>query len=226
MRLLLKEKYVDGRAPLVQHGVDELGDDVLLVRVVLPGIGPRGEEVLDAGQVGQAARGQRLPDLREGGVEVLGEGRAAQERHQVLAEVQRAELGQGEGLGQPLLVSLDQPPDLAAVRALVEEREPGLLQGLDVAADGALGDAVLVGQVLRGRVAPGLDPLEDPPLTNDLGVTHSSDPLRSGKAGKDERALTSTSSRWKRNPCPSSIPSFFKPAAPLPSLSLPRSRAP
>ena len=150
-------------------------DDVLLVRVVLPGVGPRGEEVLDAGQVGQAARGQGLADLGEGGVEVLGEGRAAQEGHQVLAEVQRAELGQGEGLGQPLLVALDQPPDLAAVRALVVEREARLLQRLDVAADGALGDAVLVGQVLGGRVAPGLDPLEDPPLSDDFGVTQSAD---------------------------------------------------
>src|SRR6185369_5525820 len=122
------------------------------------------------------------------------------------------------------------------------EREAGLLQGLDVAADGALGDAVLVGQVLRGRVAPGLDPLEDPPLANDFGVTHDSDPLRSqgnGQAtdlggfggrgaappiqvedvvGSDWLLLlrpgkgshfTSTSSRWKRKPCPSSIPSFF-----------------
>ena len=77
--------------PLVQHGVDERGDDVLLVRVVLPGIRPRREQVLDAGQVGQAARGQGLPDLREGGLQVLGEGRAAQERHQVLAEVQGAD---------------------------------------------------------------------------------------------------------------------------------------
>src|SRR6185503_13622837 len=117
---------------------------------------------------------------------------AAQERHQVLAEVERAQLGQGEGLGQPLLVPLDQPPDLAAVRALVEEREAGLLQGLDVAADGALGDSVLVGQVLRGRVAPGLDPLEDPPLANDFGVTHDSDPLRS----LDNRQATGRRGVW------------------------------
>ena len=144
-----------------------------LPRVVLPGIRPGREELLHAREVGQAARGQRLLDLAERGLEVLGEGGSAEERHQVLAEVERGQLGQGERLGQPLLVPLDQPPDLAPVHALVVEREARPPERLDVAADGALGDPVLVGQVLRRRVASGLDPLEDLPLPDDFGVTHA-----------------------------------------------------
>ena len=153
--------------------VDERRDDLLLLRVVLPGVRPRGEQVLDAGQVREALGGQRLADLAEGRLEVLGEGRPAEEGHQVLAEVERRQLRQGEGLRQALLVAIHEAPDLAAVRALVVEREAGLLQGLDVPPDGALRDAVLVGQVLGGRIASGLDPLQDLPLPDDLGVPHA-----------------------------------------------------
>src|SRR5438034_7213142 len=162
----------DLRLLLVEGGVDEGRDDVLLARVVLPRIRPRREQLLDTLEVGQAARGKRLSYLRESRLEVLRERRSPEERHQVLAEVERGQLGEGEGLGQALLVAFDEPPDLAAVGALVVERETRLLTRLEVTPDRALGDAVLVGQVLRGRVAPRFDPLQDLPLPNHFGISH------------------------------------------------------
>ena len=162
----------DPRLALVEDGVDEAGNDVLLPRVVLPGVGARREEVLDAGEEGQALLGQRLPDLREGRLQVLPERGPAEEREHVPAEVEGGELGEAEALGELLPVPLDQAPDLLPARAVVVDREARLLQRLDVAADRALGHAELVGELRGAREAPRLDRLQDPPLPDDLGVPH------------------------------------------------------
>src|SRR5207244_4180605 len=103
----------------------------------------------------------------------LRERRAAQEGDEVLAEIERRQLGQRERLGQALLVAVDEAPDLAAVLLVVIERKAGFLQRLDVAADRALGDAVLGRHVRRGRVTPGLDALQDLPLANDFRVAQA-----------------------------------------------------
>ena len=157
----------------MERRVDQAGDHVLLLRVVLPRVRPRREQLLDPRQERQALLRQGLPDLLEGRLEVLGEGRPAEEREHVAAEVERRQLGQAEALHQPLLVALDQPPDLLAVDPVVVQREPGLLEGLDVTPDRALGDAVRLGELQRARVATGLDRLQDLPLPDDLGVPHA-----------------------------------------------------
>ncbi len=75
------------------------------------------------------------------------------------------------GLGF-LRVAVQKPPDLPAALLLVVEGEARFLERLDVPADRAQGDVMLIGQV-RGRdVTALLDPLEDLPLADDFGVPH------------------------------------------------------
>ena len=143
LRALAVERVVgDARLALVEDRVDQPRDDVLLLRVVLPRVGPGREELLDPREERQALRGEGLADPAERRLQVLAEGRPAEEGQHVLAEVEGGELGQREALGELLPVALDEAPDLLAVGAVVVDREAGLLQRLDVAADRALGDPV------------------------------------------------------------------------------------
>ena len=112
--------------------------------------------------------------LLERALDVVAKRRAGQRLEQRAAEIERAQLRDRQAGGQPLERLAVDPPARPAivVRLVVEEREAGFLERLQIAADRARRDVAQRRELVDrdARAARALDLAQDRPLTDDFGV--------------------------------------------------------
>ncbi len=113
-------------------------------------------------------------ELLEGAPYFVSKRGASQRLDERAAEVQRAELRHGQAGGKSFEgLSVQDPPRSSVVaRAIVEDREAGFLERLQIAADRPGGDVAQGGEFVDGDAGRScaLDFAEDRPLADDLGI--------------------------------------------------------
>ena len=171
---------------LVQDGVEQPAD-----RRALPPLVARPHRfALCLNHLGQAieklprARPERRLELVKRAPHILHKRSRRKTFDERAAEVQRGQLGQRErGLVQAPKRSRLELPDLRALARLVVEREPRILQRVEVSPDRAGGHAGRRRQVPDRGATGGLNLAQDAPLSDHLGVT------RHGGGGTSNRGL-------------------------------------
>ena len=189
------------RAAVVERRVEQPGDVLALGldRVGAPGARRRPlgldderqavEELAHAGR----ERGRQLVERRR---HVLLERRRGEHFDQRAAEVERAQLREGEpGIVEAAeRLRLERPVALAVVE-FVEQREPGGLQRLEIAADRPRRDAGARGEVVDGEPARRFEVAQDRPLADDFGVARHSDLTRTPPSYCDSATAPGSSPR-------------------------------
>ena len=161
----------------MQRRLERARDDLRLAGVVdagPPRVRLRREDARKLIEKLPHVRREDRRQLLERALDVVSEGRAGQRFEERAAEIERAQLRQRQSCRQPFeRLAVDAParPPIV-VRSIVVDGEARFLEGLEVAADGAGGDATERGEIVdcdAGRARP-LDLAQDGPLADDLGV--------------------------------------------------------
>ena len=169
----------DGRLPQLQRRFERTSDDELAMGRVGVGRGARGiglrrEDTRKLVEKLPHVRRQDRGELLEGAFDVVSERRPRQRFEERAAEMERAQLRQRQAGGEALeRLAVHVPPrPPVVVRSIVVEREAGFLERLQVAADGARGDAAERREIVDGHpgAARAFNLAQDGPLADDLRV--------------------------------------------------------
>ena len=189
LRPIARRRMIDDRRlAMMQRRVDRARDDPLLARVVFAAHRIRlGCD--DARQLIEELPHMRRQDgsqLFERALDIVTERRAGQRFEQRAAEIQRAQLGDGQAGGEALEgLAAHLPPRAAVVmRSIVVERKSRFFERLEVAPNRAGRDIAERRQVVDGdaRAARPLDLAQDRPLADDFGVPGHRAILRSAES--------------------------------------------
>ena len=153
--------------------------------------GLRGNDARQLVEKGLHVRRERGAELVERAAEIVTKRGAGERFEQRPAEVQRAQLGDGQAGGEALEgLSVQTPAGPAViVGVVVVDREADFLEGLQIAPDRSCRHPALRREPVDGDPRPArlLDFAEDGPLSNDFGVSRHGDRILEIAEGKDCR---------------------------------------